>query len=64
MRHVSRVREQKKQFKCDIFNTNFAQKGNLNIHVTKVHDGMKQFKCDICNDEFTSKGSMKGRLRA
>ena len=30
--------ERKKQFKCDICNSNFGGKGNLNAHVTKVHE--------------------------
>ena len=37
-KHVSTVFEQKKQFKSDICNTNFAQKGHFNIHFTTVHD--------------------------
>ena len=62
IQHVGTIHERKNQSKCDICNTNFAQKGHLNAHVTTVHDGKKQLKCDICNAEFTSKCSMKGHL--
>ena len=46
-RHVTTFHEGKKQFKCDICNANFGQKGNLDTHVATVHERKKQFKCDI-----------------
>ena len=51
-KHIATVHEGKKQFKCDICNANFGQKGDRNRHVTTVHEGKKPFKCDICNAKF------------
>ena len=57
-RHVTSVHENKKQFKCEMCDYYFSQKGDLKRHVTAVHENKKQFKCEIC--EFTC--SQKGNL--
>ena len=38
---VATVHEGKKQFKCDICNTKFGIKSDLNRHVATVHEGKK-----------------------
>ena len=53
--NVATVHEENKQFKCDICNTNFRQKGNLDQHVATVHEGKKPFKCEICDINFGRK---------
>ena len=36
-KHVARVHEGKKQFKCNICDSMFGVKGKLNVHVATVH---------------------------
>ena len=36
--HIATIHEGKKEFKCDICNSKFWQKGTLNQHVLKVHE--------------------------
>ena len=45
---VAAVHDVKKDFKCDICETTFNKKNNLNVHVATVHEGKKPFECDRC----------------
>ena len=44
-------------FKCDICQSCFSRKGNLNLHKRTVHENEKPFKCDICHSSFRRKGN-------
>jgi KRAB domain-containing zinc finger protein len=46
-RHVASVHEEKKPFKCDIYDFSCAQRNVLKVHVASVHEGDKPFNCDI-----------------
>ena len=52
------IHERKKPFKCDISETKFTQKSNLNTHIATVHEEMKPFKCDTCEAKFTQKSKL------
>jgi uncharacterized Zn-finger protein len=38
-----------KDFKCDICNQTFSQKGDLNTHVNSVHKKLTKYNCDLCD---------------
>ena len=43
----------KKAFKCEICNSLYTTKANLERHSLSVHEGKKPFKCEICGKCFT-----------
>ena len=61
---VTTVHEGKKQFKCNICNTNFGKKDHLNRHVKAVHEEKKQFFCEICVVQLKSKLGMMEHIAA
>ena len=54
----------KKRYKCNICDANFASKQGMNFHVESFHNGQKPFKCNICDSIFTRKQSMKKHVEA
>ena len=46
-------------FKCDVCDSIFKTKQNLERHVASVHEGRKPFKCDFCNANFAHKHQLK-----
>jgi uncharacterized Zn-finger protein len=56
--HIALVHEGNKQFKCELCDHSFLQKGALKIHLTSVHEGIRPFKCELCEHSFSHKGHM------
>ena len=46
-RHVASVHENKKKFKCKIFDHKFCNTSNLKKHVASIHENKKPFRCKI-----------------
>ena len=51
---------EEKSHKCNICDTLFKQKSNLNRH-KMMHTGEKSFKCNICEKLFTWKSSLNNQ---
>ena len=56
--------KKKKHFQCNICESRFSQKSNLNTHVRSVHEKISSFKCIICETSFTAKASLNSHLRS
>ena len=50
--------KKEKPFECEICNTGFSRKPQLNAHISSVHEGIKPFKCKICDASFSQKGDL------
>ena len=49
----------KKSFMCEICESHFKQRSNLNRHISSVHEGNKAFKCKICDYSCSEKSDLK-----
>ena len=68
-KHIAAVHLTKKEFKCDLCPSTFAQNSNLKTHIDATHFGVessrkkpissKQFPCTLCSKSFTAKSSQK-----
>ena len=55
--HTSAVGPHGKKYPCAEFDSQFAQKGNLNKHKQSVHMGEK-YPCKECDYQFAQKGNL------
>ena len=53
------VQKNKKPFKCNICDADFARNHQLKVHKDSVHERKKPSKCNICDASFSDKGSLK-----
>ena len=60
--HIASVHENKKPFKCNICDANFARKPYLKGHIASVHEGKKPYKCNICDTSFTRKENLNRHI--
>ena len=54
-RHIDTAHEGKRPYKCDLCDSAFNTKDELEKHQTKVHEGKKPFQCSICSTCFMTK---------
>lgn len=62
-RHVRTVHEGLKPFACDLCQTTFGIKYDLDVHVCIVHEGLSPFQCDICCATFGKTGHLGRHIR-
>ena len=60
--HHESVHEEKRPYKCNICDANFARKAHLNVHLASIHEGKKPFQCNLCETSFVQKGTLKKHL--
>ena len=60
---LAAIHDEKKPFKCNVCEANFAHKHHLKKHAS-VHEGngKKPFKCNICDTRFAKKITMKAHI--
>ena len=52
------VHENEKPFRCEICQSCYKQKSDLNKHIRTVHENEKPFKCEICHSCFGRKSNL------
>ena len=50
--HIKAVHNKEKPFKCEVCQTCFGEKVNLNRHQRTIHENDKPFKCGICQKSY------------
>ena len=58
---VKSVHGGKKPFKCDVCDTAFSAKQDVDRHIKSVHEGRK-FKCNECGKAFSRKEILNGHI--
>ena len=53
----------KKPYKCDLCDSDFKTKDELEKHKRKVHEVKKLFQCNICSIGFVTKNLLKNHLK-
>ena len=53
----------KKPYKCDLCDSDFKTKDELEKHKKKVHEVKKLFQCNICSTGFVTKNILKNHLK-
>jgi hypothetical protein len=48
-----------KEFKCDICDKAFSQKGSLVLHVNRIHKQLKNYRCELCSYTSDTKNLLK-----
>ena len=61
---IETVHEGKKPFKCNICDSSFIHKGDLNRHMNSVHEGKKPFKCGTWDASFTAKQNLERHIES
>ena len=61
-KHVERIHEEKKDFKCHVCNYSCVKISDLKVHIALVHEGKKRLKCTICGKSFGLKENLKRHL--
>ena len=62
-KHVERLHEGPKDFKCDICDYSCEKISDLKVHIATVHEGKKRLKCTICGKSFGLKENLKRHLQ-
>ena len=54
---------EKKPYKCDLCNSEYKRKDDLEKHKMIIHEGKKPFQCHICSAKFVHKTTLKNHIQ-
>ena len=61
-RHVHKIHNGHKDYKCESCGRSFSQANYLKMHIHTVHEGDKVHKCDSCGKSFSQGSSLKTHI--
>eukprot|EP01083_Nonionella_stella_P311678 1112088_1 len=50
------------QFDCEICDTSFGEKANLQCHAKTIHEKNRTFSCDLCSKTFGEKSGLQKHI--
>jgi hypothetical protein len=60
--HVQRVHENKKKYKCELFEYSAFEQRNIRTHIECVQENLKPHQCNICQKTFGQMGKLKKEI--